>query len=129
MNLFPRGSFMHSLSFLFPGATLCVGSEWHRFPSSFFVPDYIKEVRWIDDGFRGLLPFPFNSTLGGTAAAPHYFNDKNKASDEQYVIRSSDLSCFYFLLYGPICTKLHTLLQLLLICYFSFATSKIVHCL
>lgn len=44
------------------------------------------EVRWIDDGFRGLLPLPFNSTLGGTAAAPPYFNNKNKASDEQYVI-------------------------------------------
>lgn len=68
------------------GSVLCVGSEWHRYPSSFFVPDYIGEVRWIDDGFQGLLPFPFNDTLGGTAAAPPYFNNKNKASDEQYVI-------------------------------------------
>ncbi|XP_023535248.1 dol-P-Man:Man(6)GlcNAc(2)-PP-Dol alpha-1,2-mannosyltransferase-like [Cucurbita pepo subsp. pepo] len=67
------------------GSTICVGSEWHRFPSSFFVPDYVQEVRWIDDGFRGLLPFPFNSTLGGTAAAPPYFNNKNKASDKQYL--------------------------------------------
>ncbi|XP_038985116.1 dol-P-Man:Man(6)GlcNAc(2)-PP-Dol alpha-1,2-mannosyltransferase isoform X2 [Phoenix dactylifera] len=67
------------------GSVLCVGSEWHRFPSSFFVPSYVSEVRWIDDGFRGLLPFPFNSTLGGTAAAPPYFNNKNKASDEQYL--------------------------------------------
>ena len=47
------------------------------------------EVRWIDDGFRGLLPMPFNSTLGGTSAAPSYFNDKNKASEEQYVINPS----------------------------------------
>ncbi|KAG7024790.1 Dol-P-Man:Man(6)GlcNAc(2)-PP-Dol alpha-1,2-mannosyltransferase [Cucurbita argyrosperma subsp. argyrosperma] len=67
------------------GSTVCVGSEWHRFPSSFFVPDYVQEVKWIDDGFRGLLPFPFNSTLGGTAAAPPYFNNKNKASDKQYL--------------------------------------------
>ncbi|KAG9446791.1 hypothetical protein H6P81_012919 [Aristolochia fimbriata] len=66
------------------GSVLCVGSEWHRFPSSFFVPSYVHEVRWIDDGFRGLLPFPFNTTLGGTAAAPSYFNNKNKASEEQY---------------------------------------------
>ncbi|KAF7836649.1 dol-P-Man:Man(6)GlcNAc(2)-PP-Dol alpha-1,2-mannosyltransferase [Senna tora] len=64
---------------------LCVGSEWHRFPSSFFIPHYVGQVRWIDDGFRGLLPFPFNSTLGGTAAAPPYFNNKNIASDEQYL--------------------------------------------
>ncbi|CAM8954640.1 unnamed protein product [Rhodiola kirilowii] len=67
------------------GSVLCVGSEWHRFPSSFFVPDYVSEVRWIDDGFRGLLPFPFNSTLGGTAAAPPYFNNKNKAAEGQYL--------------------------------------------
>ena len=67
------------------GSVLCVGSEWHRYPSSFFIPSYISEVRWIDDGFRGLLPFPFNSTLGGTASAPPYFNNKNKASEEQYV--------------------------------------------
>ncbi|KAM7492527.1 hypothetical protein LguiA_035448 [Lonicera macranthoides] len=67
------------------GSVVCVGSEWHRFPSSFFVPDYVGQVRWIDDGFRGLLPFPFNSTLGGTSAALPYFNNKNKASDEQYL--------------------------------------------
>ncbi|XP_047332562.1 dol-P-Man:Man(6)GlcNAc(2)-PP-Dol alpha-1,2-mannosyltransferase [Impatiens glandulifera] len=68
-----------------PGSVLCVGSEWHRFPSSFFIPDHVYEVRWIDDGFGGLLPFPFNSTLGGTTVAPTYFNNKNKASDEQYL--------------------------------------------
>ncbi|KAG2681696.1 hypothetical protein I3843_11G156700 [Carya illinoinensis] len=76
------------------GSVVCVGSEWHRFPSSFFIPDYVGEVRWIDDGFRGLLPFPFNATLGGTAAAPPYFNDKNKASDEQYL---QDLEACTFL--------------------------------
>ncbi|CAK9325250.1 unnamed protein product [Citrullus colocynthis] len=75
------------------GSTICVGSEWHRFPSSFFIPDYVQEVRWIDDGFRGLLPFPFNSTLGGTAAAPPYFNNKNKASDDQY-LRDLDACTF-----------------------------------
>ncbi|AAF99843.1 Hypothetical protein [Arabidopsis thaliana] len=68
-----------------PGSVLCVGSEWHRYPSSFFVPHYISEVRWIDDGFRGLLPFPFNNTLGGTSASPPYFNNKNQASEEQYL--------------------------------------------
>ncbi|XP_057795963.1 dol-P-Man:Man(6)GlcNAc(2)-PP-Dol alpha-1,2-mannosyltransferase [Salvia miltiorrhiza] len=67
------------------GSVLCVGSEWHRFPSSFFVPEYIGEVRWIDDGFRGLLPLPFNATLGGTSAAPPYFNNKNLASDQQFL--------------------------------------------
>ncbi|XP_072965925.1 alpha-1,2-mannosyltransferase ALG9 [Typha angustifolia] len=67
------------------GSILCVGSEWHRYPSSFFIPSYVSEVRWVDDGFRGLLPFPFNATLGGTTAAPPYFNNKNKASEEQFL--------------------------------------------
>ncbi|XP_004489031.1 alpha-1,2-mannosyltransferase ALG9 [Cicer arietinum] len=67
------------------GSVLCVGSEWHRYPSSFFIPDFVGQVRWIDDGFGGLLPFQFNSTLGGTAAAPPYFNNKNMASEEQYL--------------------------------------------
>lgn len=67
------------------GSVLCIGSEWHRFPSSFFIPDYVGQVRWLDDGFTGLLPIPFNSSLGGTSAAPSYFNNKNKASEEQYV--------------------------------------------
>lgn len=73
------------------GSVLCVGSEWHRYPSSFLVPEYVREVRWIDDGFRGLLPLPFNSTLGGTSAAPSYFNNKNQASDQQYVIHPTYL--------------------------------------
>ncbi|CAH9104384.1 unnamed protein product, partial [Cuscuta epithymum] len=67
------------------GATLCVGSEWHRFPTSFLVPEYVDKVRWLDDGFRGLLPLPFNTSLGGTSAAPTYFNNKNKASKNQYI--------------------------------------------
>ncbi|KAK6934152.1 GPI mannosyltransferase, partial [Dillenia turbinata] len=79
------------------GSVVCVGSEWHRFPSSFFIPDYVGEVRWIDDGFRGLLPFPFNSTLGGTSAAPAYFNNKNKASDRQFVSIFSPLTGPYML--------------------------------
>eukprot|EP01018_Ginkgo_biloba_P000017 Gb_07978 [translate_table: standard] len=67
------------------GSVVCVGSEWHRFPSSFFLTSHFSEVRWIDDGFRGLLPFPFNDSLGGTASAPQYFNSQNKASDKQYL--------------------------------------------
>ncbi|KAK1583702.1 hypothetical protein Q3G72_026218 [Acer saccharum] len=77
-----------------PGSVVCVGSEWHRYPSSFFIPDYVGQVRWIDDGFRGLLPLPFNSTMGGTSAAPSYFNDKNKASNDQYL---QDLDACTFL--------------------------------
>ncbi|BBN14555.1 alpha-1,2-mannosyltransferase [Marchantia polymorpha subsp. ruderalis] len=64
---------------------VCVGAEWHRFPSSFFLPSASYELGWLDDGFRGLLPLPFNSTMGGTASAPTYFNKLNKASPLQFV--------------------------------------------
>ncbi|KAJ3681870.1 hypothetical protein LUZ60_014443 [Juncus effusus] len=74
----------HHLDDVAPGSVLCVGSEWHRYPSSFFVPSSISQVKWVDDGFGGLLPFPFNGTLGGTKAAPKYFNDRNKASPDQF---------------------------------------------
>lgn len=63
---------------------VCIGSEWHRFPSSFFLPSPKYQVQWLDDGFRGLLPLPFNSSAGGTAAAPSHFNKDNQASSEQY---------------------------------------------
>ncbi|KAJ6950075.1 dol-P-Man:Man(6)GlcNAc(2)-PP-Dol alpha-1,2-mannosyltransferase-like [Populus alba x Populus x berolinensis] len=53
--------------------------------NSWLIAKFVSAVRWIDDGFRGLLPLPFNSTLGGNAAAPPYFNNKNRASDEQYI--------------------------------------------
>nr|GEW00828.1 dol-P-Man:Man(6)GlcNAc(2)-PP-Dol alpha-1,2-mannosyltransferase [Tanacetum cinerariifolium] len=72
------------------GAVVYVGSEWHYFPSSFFIPDYVGKVRWTDDGFWGILPLPFNSTIGGTSAAPPYFNSKNKAAPDQFVSASSE---------------------------------------
>ncbi|MCO5587879.1 hypothetical protein L7F22_041831 [Adiantum nelumboides] len=74
---------------------VCIGSEWHRFPSSFFLPSPSYKVQWIDDGFDGLLPMPFNASVGGTAAAPSYFNKLNKASAEQFVTNKD--ACDYLL--------------------------------
>lgn len=65
--------------------TVCIGSEWHRFPSSFFLPSPMHNVQWLDDGFKGLLPMPFNISVGGTAATPPYFNKFNKASVNQFI--------------------------------------------
>eukprot|EP00897_Mesotaenium_endlicherianum_P001191 jgi/Mesen1/11072/ME000099S10512 len=65
--------------------TVCVGSEWHRFPSSFFLPSPHHRVAFLDDGFGGLLPFPFDAAAGGTRAAPSHFNNQNKASPLQFV--------------------------------------------
>ncbi|KAJ7546232.1 hypothetical protein O6H91_08G031300 [Diphasiastrum complanatum] len=74
------------------GSTVCIGSEWHRFPSSFFLPSSSYKVSWVDDGFRGLLPFPFNSTAGGTRVAPAYFNNQNQASSGQFLTEEENCS-------------------------------------
>lgn len=49
---------------------LCIAPDRHRY-TSFFVPDFVSEVRWIDDGFGSLLPFPFNPTLEGLQQLCH----------------------------------------------------------
>ena len=75
------------------GLTVCVGSDWYQYPSSFFLPSPQYRVAWLDDGFEGLLPRPFDPSLGGTTSAPHYFNSKNKVSHDQFV--SAALACQY----------------------------------
>ena len=44
-----------------PQITVCIGKEWHRFPSSFFLPTILNsttiiKVEFIKSEFRGLLP-------------------------------------------------------------------------
>ena len=65
--------------------TVCVGTEWHRFPSSFFLPSPNHRLGFVDEGFTGLLPFPFDDSAGGTAAAPPHFNQLNRAAHGQFV--------------------------------------------
>ena len=62
------------------GELLCVGDEWHRFPSSFFLPDGY-EVAWVRESGGGMLPMPFEADN----PAPAHFNDRNVESPEQYV--------------------------------------------
>ena len=41
---------------------VCVGSEWHRFPSAFFLPSSSYRLAFLDFGFEGMLPTEFNTT-------------------------------------------------------------------
>jgi alpha-1,2-mannosyltransferase len=64
-----------------PGAgrsLVCLGGEWHRFPSSFLLPSPAHAPAFVASGFKGLLPVPFNASSGGTAAAPATLNDRNE---------------------------------------------------
>lgn len=62
--------------------TVCLGKEWYRFPSSYFLPNSIR-ARFVKSAFNGLLPGQFNEAkLGfgqfpGTWLEPPGMNDQN----------------------------------------------------
>ncbi|CAM9014136.1 unnamed protein product [Wickerhamomyces anomalus] len=59
---------------------LCVGREWYRYPSSFFLPKDLR-LRFIKSNFDGLLPGDFNetlSTLDSISSVPPNMNNLNK---------------------------------------------------
>jgi alpha-1,2-mannosyltransferase len=58
--------------------TLCLESEWHRFPSHFLVPDTIK-IGFLKHSFDGIMPLYFNTTHSSTP-----MNDMNKEMPQQY---------------------------------------------
>lgn len=66
-------------------AVVCVGSEWHRYPSSFFLPAHgYAPLQFVKSGFGGLLPRPFDTKVGGAAASPDQLNDRNKEEPGNY---------------------------------------------
>ncbi|RAL17081.1 dolichyl-P-Man:Man(6)GlcNAc(2)-PP-dolichol alpha-1,2-mannosyltransferase [Aspergillus homomorphus CBS 101889] len=72
------------------GDSLCLGKEWYRFPSSFFLP-HDMQARFIRSEFRGLLPGQFPvakdlaSLLQGTSQIPGGMNDRNEEDLGKYV--------------------------------------------
>ena len=76
-----------------PGAQrVCVGKEWYRFPSSFFLPPGAPPLLWVRGGFRGQLPQPFGPWPGGMSATPAHMNDRNLDEPSRY---ASERSCEY----------------------------------
>lgn len=71
---------------------LCLAKEWHRFPSSFFLPDNRWEVRFVQSAFTGQLPQPFLSGEDATSVVRENFNGANKEEKDRYVPASS---CHY----------------------------------
>src|SRR5690606_10243370 len=71
---------------------VCIGKEWYRFPSSYFLPEGTRGA-FIKSHFRGLVPgrFPENSEaegLGwraGTWLVPEGMNDSNMPDPNKYV--------------------------------------------
>ncbi|OQR85604.1 alpha mannosyltransferase [Achlya hypogyna] len=59
---------------------VCVGKEWHRFPSHFFLPDHAR-LAFVRSAFRGQLPTSFTTTY----AIPEHMNDLNLEEVSRYV--------------------------------------------
>jgi alpha-1,2-mannosyltransferase len=72
------------------GDTVCLGKEWYRFPSSYFLPDGVK-AKFIKSAFNGLLPGEFseaNTGFGlfpGAWLEPLGMNDENKEDPGKHV--------------------------------------------
>jgi alpha-1,2-mannosyltransferase len=72
------------------GDILCLGKEWYRFPSSFFLPGSMK-AKFVRSEFSGLLPgeFPDSTSLqgllAGAATMPTGMNDRNEEDPTKYV--------------------------------------------
>jgi len=60
---------------------VCIGSEWFRFPSSFFLPSPNFRLGFLPSEFKGLLPFDFNGTNNGSLE----LNDLNLEAGGSYI--------------------------------------------
>ncbi|KAJ5096858.1 GPI mannosyltransferase [Penicillium angulare] len=72
------------------GSSVCIGKEWYRFPSSYFLPQDMR-AKFIRSEFRGLLPGEFPESISplgrleGASQIPSGMNDLNIEDPDKYV--------------------------------------------
>ncbi|KKY17749.1 putative alpha-mannosyltransferase [Phaeomoniella chlamydospora] len=72
------------------GDTICLGKEWYRFPSSYFLPNG-SHAKFVKSEFNGLLPGEFSEAktgfgfFPGTWLIPPGMNDRNQEDPGKYV--------------------------------------------
>lgn len=70
---------------------VCVGKEWYRFATHFFLPPHLR-LAFLQDGFGGQLPQYYGTGDDATYRIPPHFNDLNMEEPSRY----SDISiCTY----------------------------------
>lgn len=57
---------------------VCIGKDWYRFPSSFFLPSTKYSIRFLESEFRGILPAYYSNEENATQIIHSYFNDMNR---------------------------------------------------
>ncbi|KAK7090377.1 alpha-1,2-mannosyltransferase ALG9-like isoform X2 [Littorina saxatilis] len=75
---------IHSLP-LDKNVNICVGKEWYRFPSNFFLPSDRWRLQFIKSEFQGLLPKPYEPGDHGTRVIPSHMNDMNREEPTRYI--------------------------------------------
>ncbi|GIY14368.1 alpha-1,2-mannosyltransferase ALG9 [Caerostris darwini] len=63
---------------------VCMGKEWYRFPSSFFLPDN-WQLKYLKSEFKGQLPKPYSNLPNATKIIPTDMNDQNLEEPSRYV--------------------------------------------
>jgi alpha-1,2-mannosyltransferase len=69
---------------------VCIGKEWYRYPSSYFLPDNLR-LKFVKSEFDGLLPGEFSEVQEGltprpgTYLLPSGMNDRNTEDPGKHV--------------------------------------------
>jgi alpha-1,2-mannosyltransferase len=76
-------------------STICLGKEWYRFPSSFFIPN-TSRANFVKSAFDGLLPGQFLESGEGWRSAtwrlPEGMNDQNQEEASHLVSSAANES-------------------------------------
>lgn len=63
---------------------VCIGKDWYRYPSSFFLPNTNFRIRFLKSEFKGILPAYYSNDINATSIIHSYFNDLNQENDYMY---------------------------------------------
>lgn len=75
---------------------VCIGKEWHRFPSSFFLPNNNWELKFLRSDFKGQLPQMYSSSANATKLVRSNFNDQNLEEPSRYV-KDIEVECDFLI--------------------------------
>ena len=82
---FHAGNIVTIVQPLYGDVNVCVGKEWYRFPSSFYLPSEKWKLRFLRSEFKGQLPKEYSDGRNGTWAIPEHMNDMNREEPSRYV--------------------------------------------
>jgi alpha-1,2-mannosyltransferase len=63
---------------------VCIGKDWYRYPSSFFLPSTKYSIRFLKSEFKGILPAYYSKEENATQIPHDYFNDMNQENPFMY---------------------------------------------